>query len=283
MSCSPWLVRHGVDVRQTRRPSLRLFCFPYAGGSARIYAGWSAEFGEDVDVVAVQPPGRLGRMDEPAFTDMASMVAALKTELLPMLDVPFVMFGYSLGSRVAYELCRQLQDEHGKSPELLIAAASVAPHRVARGRAIHALPDDAFLSRLATLNGTPREILDNRELMEILLPALRADFRIADTYHTEARRLRAPVAALAGLDDPEVSYPDLLAWRELTDRFIGVDYLAGDHFFINQTPGVVIERVRRLLVDILRRAEADVGTAGDFPQGTTLRGDRNPFIKDSSR
>jgi len=282
LSCSPWLVRHGEDLRRTGRPSFRLFCFPYAGGSARIYAGWSAQFGDDVDVVAIQPPGRLGRMHEPAFTDMASLASALEDELLPLLDLPFAMFGYSLGSRVAYAVCRRLQDEHDKAPELLVAAASVAPHRVARGRTIHALPDDDFLTRLSTLNGTPREILDNRELMEILLPSLRADFRIADTYSPDPRRLRAPLAVLAGLEDPEVSYPDLLAWRELTDTFIGVDYLAGDHFFINQNAAIVIEKVRRLLDAPLRRMRADKGRADAFSSGAGACGLRTPQLTDSS-
>jgi medium-chain acyl-[acyl-carrier-protein] hydrolase len=240
---NPWFIRYG----RTECPTLRLFCFAYAGGNAGVFATWAKRLPENVELVALQLPGRLSRLREPAYTDMAPLVAALKPAVLPLLDRPYAMFGYSLGSRIAYELTRQLQDSHHVLPGLLVAAASRAPHLPSRTPPIHHLPDEVFLAKLASLNGTPREVLGNEQLMHFLLPTLKADFRVADTYRPAPTKLECPLAVLAGLGDAEVNYPELLAWRELTRTFVGIDYFAGDHFFINQCSDQVIGKVSRLL------------------------------------
>ncbi len=201
----------------------------------------------NVDIIAVQLPGRATRLREPAHTDMTRLVAELKSEVLPLLDIPYVTFGYSLGSRIAFELVRQLQNTGGPEPRLFIAAASRAPHLPSRMLPTYHLPDDLFLAKLAALNGTPREVLENSQIMQLLLPTLKADFRVADTYQPPGTVLGCPLAVLAGLDDREVNYPDLLAWRELTLQFVGLDYLAGDHFFINQCGTLLADKVSQLL------------------------------------
>lgn len=245
MSSSPWFIRHSHN----RCPTVRLFCFPYAGGNASTYATWAKQLPDSVDVVAVQLPGRATRLREPAHTDMAHLVSELKADILPLLDVPYVTFGYSLGSRIAFELVRQLQNLGAPLPQVFIAAAGRAPHLPSRTPPTYDLPDAIFLAKLAALNGTPREVLENRQMMELLLPSLKADFRVADTYQPERTELKCPLAVLAGLGDREVNYPELLAWRELTPQFVGLDYLAGDHFFINQCGELVVDRVHQLIRD----------------------------------
>lgn len=222
-------------------PRLRLFCFPYAGGSARTYLDWAAYFNDDIEIVAVQPPGRATRIGETLYEDLPSLVDELIAQAAFITQIPYVFIGHSLGCRVAFELACQLQSRAYPIPVHFFASGCPAPHLKDNNPYTHNLPRDQFIRELQKMNGATDEILLNDELMDILLPVLRADFKMAETYQPARFVLKSPVTVLSGDSDPDVKPIELYAWSELSSEDLTIQYIQGDHFFIDQNRGRVIE------------------------------------------
>jgi medium-chain acyl-[acyl-carrier-protein] hydrolase len=222
-----------------RKPSpearLRLFCFPYAGAGALIFRNWQDCLPADVEVCPIQLPGRGTRMAERPFTELPPLVEALATALHPLLDKPFAFFGHSLGALVSFELARRIRGQYDVYPVWLLVSAGRAPQVLHRGPPIHRLPTNEFVTELRRLNGTPSELLDYDELMEIILPLLRADFAIYETYvYSTGPPLNCPISVFGGLEDRAVNKSDLEAWRAQTSGVFSVRMFPGDHFFLKQ-------------------------------------------------
>ena len=214
---------------------LRLFCFPYAGAGALIFRKWSDALPREVEVCPIQLPGRGTRLKEPPFTKLPSLIEALARALDPLLDKPFAFFGHSLGALIGFELARQIRRQYGLIPVRLFASAGCAPQIPHRALPIHTLPDNQFLAELRRLNGTPRELLDHEELMEVMLPILRADFALYETYlYSTEPPLSCPISAFGGLQDRRVSASDLEAWRSQTSASFSLRMFPGDHFFLKE-------------------------------------------------
>jgi medium-chain acyl-[acyl-carrier-protein] hydrolase len=214
---------------------LRLFCFPYAGAGALIFHKWSDALRRDIEVCPIQLPGRGTRLTEPPFTKLPGLVEALARVLVPLLDKPFAFFGHSLGALIGFELARQIRRQHGLHPVRLFVSAGRAPQIPHRAPPIHTLPDNEFLAELRRLNGTPRELLDHEELMEVMLPIVRADFALYETYLYSAEPpLTCPISAFGGLQDRKVSASDLEAWRSQTSASFSLRMFPGDHFFLKE-------------------------------------------------
>lgn len=228
-------------------PSLRLFCFPYAGGSSNIYLNWCDHFPDYIELILIQPPGRGSRISESPHTCMLALIDELLENNSIFNEVPFVFFGHSLGSRVAYELACQLDNKGLPSPKYLIASGSRAPHIPVSQKMLHTLSDEEFTEELRSLNGTPIEILQNPELLELLLPMLRADFRISDTYQAQAKPLSCPISVFHGINDIDIEPTHIEAWEQLTLLNMKVRTFEGDHFFINQQREKVVEEVKAIL------------------------------------
>lgn len=210
---------------------LRLFCFPFAGGGASAYRRWQSLMPAGVEVCPVQPPGRENRIRDAPLTSTAALIEALDEALAPMLDRPFALFGYSMGATMAFEWAHRIRQRASVEPLMLIAAARAAPQLPRTWPAMHHLPDDELKERLHELEGTPREILDNEEIMELLLPLLRADFAIHDTYEPGPYEpLSCPVFTFGGRDDDAVDEEHLRAWREVSRGEFRFELLPGDHF-----------------------------------------------------
>jgi medium-chain acyl-[acyl-carrier-protein] hydrolase len=237
---SAWIVR-----KPRPQAKVRLFCFPYAGGAASVYRVWPDAL-PYLDVCALQPPGRETRMREEPLTRIEPLVEAVVEAITPLLDLPFAFFGYSLGAQVAFEAARLLRARGGPLPVRLFLAASPAPHTPHRRPPIHALPDAEFRDELRKYQGTPAEILEHQELMALLLPLLRADFSVYETYAVrDEPPLDIPFSILGGLTDEDAPRADLEAWREHTTRAFVLRMFPGNHFFINT------ERTR-LLTSVLQ-------------------------------
>ncbi len=223
-----------TSVRRTGpEPRLRLFCFPYAGASALIYRTWPEGLPSDVEVCPVQLPGRGARSTEPPFTRLSPLVEALAQALAPVLDVPFAFFGHSFGALVSFELARKLRRDCGVNPVHLFISASRAPQISRRGSPVHSLPDGEFLAEMRRLDGTPAELLENKEFMQIMLPLLRADFSVYETYkYLNEPVLDCPISAFGGLQDRRVSSVDLEAWHAQTNASFSLQMFPGDHFFL---------------------------------------------------
>src|SRR5436305_4022919 len=155
--------------------TLRLFCFPYAGGGAMIYRNWADYLPASIEVCPIQLPGRGNRLKEPAYTNLRNLVDELANSLAPYLEKPFAFFGHSMGAKIVFELARELKRRHGLEPVHLFASGCRAPHIPYDKPTTFDLPEDKFIEELRSLNGTPKEALENSELMQILTPILRAD------------------------------------------------------------------------------------------------------------
>jgi medium-chain acyl-[acyl-carrier-protein] hydrolase len=215
---------------------LRLFCFPYAGTGASIFRTWSDGLPSDVEVCPVQFPGRGTRLMETPFTQLSPLVQALAQAMVPLLDKPFVFFGHSLGALVGFELARQLRRQSGVQPVRLFVSADRAPQIPHRDRPIHALPEREFLHELRRMNGIHGKVLEDVELMQIMLPVLRADFAVYETYvYSTEPPLDCPISTFGGLQDHRVNRGDLEAWRDQTSGPFSLRMFTGDHFFLNTT------------------------------------------------
>lgn len=241
----PWIAFR----KPQQSPRLRLFCLPYAGGGASIYRTWQTSLPGTVEVMPVQFPGRENRLVEPAFTAMEPLVEALCQAMTPWLEVPFAFFGYSYGALVAYEAALRLQAEKGIETSHLIVAAHRAPQVPNEDRQLYNLDDDEFRVELEKLEGTPKEVLEHPELMELMMPLLRADFEINDTYRIASveATLGCPVTALGGLGDHDVAREHLEPWKELTRGRFRLRMLPGGHFFIHEQRMAVLDAVAESL------------------------------------
>lgn len=212
---------------------IRLFCFPYAGGGASIYRLWGHDFPEDIEVCLVQLPGRETRINETSYTDIHQLVSDSAQEIIPFLDRPFVIFGYSMGAVIGYELTKHLEEFYNYSPIHLIVAAASAPHFVKKRELIHSLPDKKFINQLRQLNGTAEEILSNDELMQWLLPMIRADFQMVETYKCSGIvPLNCHLSVLGGNNDKWAVKESLFQWEDIPSKSFSVHFFEGDHFFL---------------------------------------------------
>lgn len=233
-------------------PQLRLFCFPYAGGGASAFREWEQELPGAVEVLAVQPPGREGRLAEAPFTRIPALVQALVAPLRAKLEagpsVPCAFFGHSLGALVAYELTLELRRRGEPGPDHLLVSGSRAPHCTLPDDPVHVLRGEAFKDRLRVLGGTPPQVLENEELMNLFTPLLLADFELSETYRHGVEPLNVPISAFAGTDDPEVSLDRVEAWREQAGAGFHLDLLPGDHFFLHSAQTLLLGKVWSELV-----------------------------------
>lgn len=227
---TPWL----AGVKPNMRATLRLFCFPYAGGAATIFRTWQAELPQEVEVCPVQLPGRGRRLREAAYTDVHTLVRELAPALFPFFDKPFAFFGHSMGATISFELARYLSREHHLLPRHLFVSGRRAPHVPAGHEPTYNLPDAEFFVALRDLKGTPHEALEHPDLMELLLPLLRADFELSETYtYLDGPTLDCPISIYGGDEDDDVPREHLEAWGALTTGRISLKMFPGDHFFVN--------------------------------------------------
>lgn len=216
---------------QTALP--KLFCFPYAGGSAEVYRSWQRWFPEQVDVCLVHLPGRGKRMNEPAFTHVAPLAKAIVDRIADEIGVPYALYGHSMGATIAFEVARELARRRCNGPRHLFVSGNRAPQWPRTEPQTFHLPHDEFVAALKRLNGTPTEILDNPELMELFIGVLRADFQMVETYeYSPEERLSCPITVYGGIDDTSVPQASCRAWQEQTTAHCKLTMVKGDHFFI---------------------------------------------------
>lgn len=240
---TPWI----VSSKYNPQAELRLFCFPYAGGNSLVFRSWQDGLPTMLEVCPIELPGRGSRLMEAPFTQVVPLVQVCAQALLPYLDKPFAFFGHSLGALICFEIAHFLRREYGKTPARLFVSARQAPH-IPDPSPIHALPESAFLQELHRLNGTPKEVLENPEMMQLFIPILRADLMLDEAYvYTTKPALELPITVFGGLQDPETSLDDLKAWREHTNASFSIKMFSGDHFFINTAQPLLLQAISQEL------------------------------------
>lgn len=248
---SPWLVRAPAS-----KARIRLFCFAYAGGSAFNFLPWRAALDPSIDICAVQLPGRGARIADPPIASMPVLLKMMAPAITEHSQLPFAFFGHSVGALIAFELARYLQLHGVAGPKRLFMSGCQAPQYRSPTRKLHELPDAAFLDELRSYNGTPVEVLENRQLMELLLPTIRADFALAENYaYRSGPLLQAPISVFAGKDDDNKAPGQVDGWARETADDCRINWFEGGHFFVNTARDAVIKQLDAELADVPALAE----------------------------
>ena len=243
MHPSSWLVCHPDASGDTR-----LFCFPFAGGTAATFLPWQELLGPRVELHVAQLPGRGNRLFETPVTDQDVLVAELTSAVAALTDTRFVLFGHSLGALPAFEGARELRRRGHRAPESLWVAGAEGPQTQFVKNPLHGLTDDEFIAALRDYNGTPTELLDDREMMGLLLPGLRADFTVGECYrYRPDEPLDVPIHVLLA-DHDEFTDPDRAAgWERETSRALRQYVYPGDHFFLLPHEAAITARLAAAL------------------------------------
>ncbi|MEU9113890.1 alpha/beta fold hydrolase [Streptomyces sp. NPDC048483] len=224
-------------------PRRRLVVLPHAGGNAAFYHAWGTAFDPKTEVLVARYPGRQERIAEPCVPSMGELADRLTGALLPLAaQLPLVLFGHSMGASLAYETVLRLENLHQVRPAGLAVSARPAPHRVAP-KSAYLGGDRALIEEVRRLGGTDAALLEDPDLAELLLPAIRADFRIVGTYGPRpATPVRCPVVAFTGDRDTALEHDDVAAWGEVAPAGFALKVLPGGHFYlVEQQPAVVAE------------------------------------------
>jgi len=212
--------------------SLRLFCLPHAGGNTMHFHGWAGWLPATVEVVPVDLPGHGTRLREPLKDGWQPLIDDLVDLVARRIDGPYALFGHSLGALAAYDVARSLT-ERREPPELLLVAGRNAPGAPATHRPIRDLPDDQFLDALIRLGGTSAAIRHQPELLEMYLPLLRTDIRLAECYTSRPGAvLPCPLVAFAGRRDRMTDPAGVLAWHRETRATFELVLMDAGHFFL---------------------------------------------------
>lgn len=227
---------------------LRLFCFPYAGANTIIFRRWLDKFPANIEICPIELPGRGSKIKLAPLNRLEPIVETLALHIQPYLDKSFAFFGHSMGGLLSFELTRLLYKKYGISPVHLFISARCAPQIPESKPPIHALPESDFIAELRNYNGTPNAVLENQELMELFLPMLRADFAVLETYtYDNAPPLECPISVFGGLQDNLVTVEELSAWQKQTNKYFSLNMFPGDHFFINNSHSLLVEKILELL------------------------------------
>ena len=240
---SPWfLVPNAME-----HPRYRVFGVPYAGGNATAFHKWGAHFTRD-EIFSVQLPGRAFRRKEPCIVEVPTLIDTLLKVMQPHLDVPFVLYGHSMGAMVAFELARGLRRAGWRAPEALIVSGRRSPQVKAREVVTSTLSDDQFWQLVGKLYGTPKALLESVELKTMLMPTFRGDFALLHGWaYQEEEPLELPIFAMGGDADPGISREALEGWSTQTTRRFQCEMFPGGHMFIQPKEADVVASLRAIL------------------------------------
>ena len=246
---------------RSQRPNptalLRLFCFPYAGGEPA-YETWIDRFPPEVrrnvELCSIHLPGRASNRSEPLFYELPPLLVTLERMIVPYHDLPYAFFGHSMGALLGFELARGLRRRELPGPVHLTVSGHRAPQRFDPNEAIHNMPDREFRAKLREFGGTPEEVLQNAELIELLTPILRADFAVCERYsYVPEAPLDCSITVFGGKDDPRVSRDELLDWGDQTTQSFSLQMFPGGHFFLQSAVSLFVRVLAQDLKNVLRR------------------------------
>ena len=233
----------------------RLFLIPYAGANGSVFRRWHESLPAGIETVWVELPGRGIRRREPPIGGLQSLTSGLSSAVIPMLRKPYALFGHSMGALIAFELARSLQRDGHPPPARVFVSGRCGPRTPDTGELRHDLPEPEFVEQLERLNGTPRAVLEDREFLRLILPALRSDLKVCANYaYSDEPPLSCRIVALGGREDPLVAREGLEAWRSETTGSWRLRLFPGDHFFLHSAKREVLEvlscELRHMLIDL---------------------------------
>jgi medium-chain acyl-[acyl-carrier-protein] hydrolase len=251
---------------------MRLYCLPHAGGTARIFHRWQKLLRNDIEICALDYPGHGSRIGEPLLDNIEQMAQSIADRLATDRSVPYALLGHSMGSLVAFETCRARAARAAAMPSLLIACGHRAPHVPRSSAPMHDAAHEVFVAHLRELGATPQEVFNTPELLDMMLPILRTDFRACETYSPRGRpRLPVPIAVYGGLGDEDTSRDTLLAWQAETAGPCVVRMFPGGHFFIRERAEQVVSMLERDLIGALATERKAPGRADEELHARSVR------------
>jgi medium-chain acyl-[acyl-carrier-protein] hydrolase len=227
----------------------KLFCFPYAGGSSMVYTKWKKHLDNSIELKPIELAGRGKRFLQPFKYNMDDTVNDIYNIIKEEIDEsPYSLLGHSMGSLIVYELNKKIKEAGLKAPVHAFFSGSKPPH-MRDSKALYKLPDDEFKDEIFKMEGTPKELLENKELLEIFLPVLRADYTIVDTYkcNEECIKLNCDMSVLYGKKD-DVTVDEIVAWKNYTNRDCKIYGFEGGHFFIHNNIENIVKIINNTLV-----------------------------------
>jgi surfactin synthase thioesterase subunit len=228
--------------------NLRLFCLPYAGGSAAIYLKWKKYLDHSIELYPVELAGRGKRYQHPLYDSIQEAVDDVYEQIRKFIDQkPYAVFGHSMGSVIAYELYHKINRLHHHTPVHMFFSGRKAPHTPHDDKIHYTLPDAEFKTEILGLGGTPPEVFEHKELLDIFLPILRADYKVVETYQYVAPKslIDCPISVLHGMKDGDIN--GVNEWDRHTQKDCKFYFFDGGHFFIHDET----EKVAAILNDTL--------------------------------
>jgi medium-chain acyl-[acyl-carrier-protein] hydrolase len=222
-----------IKLSKGENENFRVFCFPYSGGTAQVYRPLTNLLPDGVSVYAYELPGRGRRFGEEIPDRLAGIVEDAFLPIKGLIERPYAFFGHSLGGIIAFEMARHLRKQGHPLPRHLFVSGIRAPQVPKREEEAFSLPRQEFIDKIKELGGTPSEILENEEMLDIMIPVLRKDFQLYETYsYSQDAPLSIPITAFGGRGDNFVTEGDIKKWSEHTSSLFEMRMFDGDHFFI---------------------------------------------------
>jgi Predicted thioesterase involved in non-ribosomal peptide biosynthesis len=216
---------------------IKLFCFPYAGGSASVYNKFNKFLDENIEIVPVEYAGRGKRSNECFYPDISCAIEDICNEVLRQIkDSEFAFFGHSMGSVITYEVCKRIRDMTGRVPVHIFVSGRYPPHILKEGKPLHILPDEGFIEEIIKIGGTPREVFENKDFAQLFMPILRADYKLIELYSfsdKEVISFNSGLTVFNGTKDNIVKKDELIEWQKYSAYTINVYEFDGGHFFLN--------------------------------------------------
>lgn len=243
-----WIVR----IKPNPIAKMKLYCFPYSGATASVYFPWAEILPSIIEINSIQLPGHGNRISETLITNLDEMVGKLLSSFQPGKNESYAFFGHSLGALLSFEFLRALRKEKYPMPKILFVSGHGGPQIPDLNPNIHTLPDVDFDQKLREINGMTKDVLENRELMELLKPILRADFEVCERYiYKQDPPFDFPIIAFGGLQDPYVSRGDLEGWQQQTSQKCSIRMFPGDHFYLHSARMMLLQVIAREIAPFL--------------------------------
>jgi pyochelin biosynthesis protein PchC len=255
-----WLHCH----RSTTERRVTLFCFPHAGGAPGFFQSWGRRLPPWIDIFSIHYPGRETRLQEPLIDDMSTLVGQIVGPLKRFVDGPFALFGHSVGAAIAHEVTRLLEIEHISPLRLFVSGRRGPQHERLTSR--YCEDEEKLWIDVCRLGGTPEQLYRNEYVRAVMIPILRNDYRLSETYlPADLRRLLCPVTALTGDEDAEVTQEQAQAWRAVSSREFKLHVFSGGHFYLVRRSAEVLQIITQELESLL--FDRDTINAGSMAQG----------------
>lgn len=237
-------------LERVKQGDVIMLCFTHAGGGASFYYRWRMSLEYLCKVCQVQLPGREERMEEKPYTELEEPVLEI-VDILMQYDNPLVLYGHSMGTKLAYEVEKELE-KRGRKAELLIVSACPPPH-VEEKKPIGHLPNEEFAEAVIRMNGIPKAMQEEAEILKMFLPLLRADFILSEGYICKEKvLLECPIRAMGGYEDTEAVEKELLLWKEYNPYDFSLQMFNGGHFYIREYEKEVLKQIGRYILDAVR-------------------------------